>query len=170
MLMTASIPAAATSLPNQPVRTLDLARYAGQWHEIAHLPMSFQRKCVDTITATYTANPDGTIGVRNTCRTWDGTIDTANGVAKKAHGQPGALKLRFAADWLAWLPWVWADYWVIDLDADYRWAVVGGPSRKYLWILSRDPRMNPTLFQNLKERAQQRGYPVNKLVMAAPAD
>jgi apolipoprotein D and lipocalin family protein len=75
--------------------------------------------------------------------------------------------VRFAPDWLAWVPKVWADYWVIDLDADYKWAVVGSPSRKYLWILSRGPNMDRQLFQDLKARARQRGYPVDKLVMAA---
>jgi len=166
-LMTTTIPAAATSLPNEPVRMLDLTRYAGQWHEIAHLPMFFQRKCVDTITATYTAKPDGTIGVHNACRKKNGEMDASDGIAKTVAGQPGALKVRFAPDWLAWVPKVWADYWVIDLDVDYQWAVVGSPSRKYLWILSRKPGMDRQLFQDLSARARQRGYPVDKLVMAA---
>ena len=64
-LAMAASAASAPALANQPVSSLDLQRYAGTWHEIAHLPMFFQRKCVDTITATYTVNADGTIGVRN---------------------------------------------------------------------------------------------------------
>jgi apolipoprotein D and lipocalin family protein len=167
-LMVSTMPATATSLPNEPVRTLDLTRYAGQWHEIAHLPMFFQRKCVDTITATYTANSDGTIGVHNACRKNDGEMDASDGLAKRVDGQPGALKVRFAPAWLAWIPMVWADYWVVDLDANYQWAVVGGPSRKYLWILSRKPEMDHQLFRKLVDRARQRGYSVDKLLMAAP--
>lgn len=170
-LMTASIPLAATALPNEPTRTLDLARYVGQWHEIAHLPLFFQRHCVDNTTATYTARPDGTLGVHNACRTEDGSMQVADGEARPVPGgPPGALKLRFAPAGLSWLPWVWADYWVIEVDADYQWAVVGSPSRKYLWILSRQPRMNPQLFQNLKDRARQRGYPVDRLVLTAPVE
>ncbi len=169
-LMSVAIPAAAASLPNQPVQTLDLARYVGQWHEIGHLPMFFQRKCVDKITATYTANDDGTIGVHNACRVKDGSMEASDGVARKVAGQPAALQVRFAPAWLSWLPMVWADYWVVDLDADYQWAVVGGPSRKYLWVLSRSPSMSRTLFDQIKERARQRGYPVDNLVMAAPLD
>lgn len=169
-LMTAPIPAAAVTLPNEPVRTLDLSRYLGQWHEIAHLPMYFQRQCADTITATYRSRPDGTIGVHNACRTDAGRMDAADGVARKTGALPGALEVRFAPAWLGWLPWVWADYWVIEVDPDYQWAVIGGPSRKYLWILSRQPQMDRTLFRNLKERARQRGYPVDQLVMAAPVD
>ncbi|MEO8999502.1 MAG: lipocalin family protein [Rhodanobacter sp.] len=168
MLMIAALPtAAATTLPNRPVRALDLDRYTGQWHEIAHLPMYFQRKCVGAVTATYTSNPDDTIGVHNTCRTSEG-MKTADGVAEVTKGQPAALKVRFAPAWLTWLPQVWADYWVIDVDTDYQWAVVGSPSRKYLWILSRQPNMPRGLFESLRQRALQRGYAVDKLVMMAP--
>lgn len=169
-LMEAAAPMAAASLPNQPVVTLDLPRYLGQWHEIGHLPMFFQRHCVDRITATYTANADGTIGVHNACRAKDGSMNASDGVARKVDGQTAALKVRFAPAWLSWLPLVWADYWVVDLDADYQWAVVGGPSRKYLWVLSRSPSMSRQLFDQIKERARQRGYPVDHLVMAAPLD
>ena len=161
---------AAATLPNQPVQLLDLQRYVGQWHEIAHLPLYFQRHCVDQITATYRINPDGSIAVHNACRTGDGSMDSADGVASKTDGPAGALEVRFAPGWLSWLPWVWADYWVIELDPDYQWAVVGSPSKKYLWILSRSPEMDGQLFQNLRSRAEQRGYPVNKLVIAAPID
>jgi apolipoprotein D and lipocalin family protein len=165
ILMTIGLGAA---LSNQPVDALDLARYSGTWHEIAHLPMFFQRQCRDSITATYTPQPDGTIQVRNACRTKDGTQDESIGVARPVEGRPGALEVRFAPDWLRWLPWVWADYWVVELDPDYQWAVVGGPSRKYMWILSRTPAMDPALFEQIKARAAQRGYPVQALVMAGP--
>ena len=169
-LAMAASAASAPALANQPVGSLDLQRYAGTWHEIAHLPMFFQRKCVDTITATYTVNADGTIGVRNACRTRSGEMDESTGVARPVEGLDGALQVRFAPEWLSWVPMVWADYWVIDLDPDYQWAVVGGPSRKYLWILSRRPTMDQALFQRLKDGARRRGYPVDDLVMAAPLD
>jgi apolipoprotein D and lipocalin family protein len=169
-LMAAAIPVAAAALPNQPVVALDLSRYVGQWHEIGHLPMFFQRKCVDRITATYTANADGTLGVYNACRVKDGSMDASEGVARKVEGKPAALQVRFAPAWLSWLPMVWADYWVVDLDADYQWAVVGGPSRKYLWILSRSPSMRRAQFDEIVERARRRGYRVDNLVMAAPLD
>lgn len=170
VLMAGVAPAAASSLPNRPVNAVDLDRYAGQWHEIAHLPMFFQRKCVDNITATYTPNPDGTIKVHNACRSKDGSMDASDGVAKKVPGQSGALKVRFAPAWLSWIPAVWADYWIVELDPDYQWAVVGSPSRKYMWVLSRTPAMKRGLFEQIKARADQRGYPVGKLVMAAPLD
>ncbi len=166
--MVAAAPAASAAVSNAPVPSLDLQKYAGTWHEIAHLPMFFQRQCVDHITAIYTANPNGTIGVHNACRTKKGDMDASDGVARRVPGQPGALKVRFAPRMVAWLRWVWADYWVIELDPDYRWAVVGGPSHKYLWILSRTPSMDSALFGQIRDRARQRGYPVDKLVIATP--
>lgn len=168
--MTVLMMASATAGANQPVADLDLKRYAGQWHEIAHLPMFFQRQCVDRITATYTPLADGTIEVRNACRTSGGGTDESVGAARPVAGSPGALKVRFAPEWLSWLPLVWADYWVVDLDPEYRWAVVGGPDRKYLWVLSRKPSMDRAVFDAIKTRAAQRGYPVGKLIMAAPLD
>ena len=123
-----TVPSLAQGLANEPVSRIDLARYAGHWHEIAHLPMVFQRRCIDHVTADYTLRPDGKLDVRNVCRTRNDIADVAEGVARPAGGRAGALKVRFAPAWLAWLPFVWADYWVIDLDPAYRWAVVGSPS------------------------------------------
>ena len=158
----------AAALANAPVPQVDLNRYAGTWHEIAHLPMFFQRHCVSDITAQYTLQADDTVAVRNACRTKDGAMDASEGVARPVPGKPGALQVRFAPDWLSWLPMVWADYWVVELDPEYRWAVVGGPSNKYLWVLSREPTMERALFEQIRSRARDRGYPVEKLVIAAP--
>ena len=170
-LLLAMAPAASAGAPltNEPVSRLDLPRYLGTWHEIAHLPLFFQRQCRDTITATYRARDDGTIEVHNACRTRDGSMDDADGIARLTD-RPGALQVRFAPAWLSWLPWVWADYWVVELDPEYRWAVVGSPSRKYLWVLSREPRMERRLFDELRRHAAERGYPVDKLVLAAPVE
>lgn len=155
-------------LENVPVAALELDRYLGQWHEIAHLPMFFQRKCVSDTTATYTLKENNRIEVRNACRTRDGSRTESVGEATTVDGSPGALKVRFAPAWLGWVPGVWADYWVLDVDPEYRWAVVGGPSRKYLWILSREPSMDPALFNRLKSDAQARGYELDDLVVGAP--
>lgn len=170
LVAAATVPSLARGLANEPVAQLDPARYAGHWHEIAHLPMYFQRKCIDHVTADYSVRADGKLSVRNVCRTRDAVADVAEGVARPVKGQPGALQVRFAPAWLAWLPFVWADYWVIDLDPDYRWAVVGSPSHKYLWILSRAPRMDRGLFDELRDRAVLRGYAVDKLIVTGPVN
>ena len=164
----ASGPAVAQDLPlpNTPVPALDLKRYAGTWHEIAHLPLFFQRNCAASTTATYAVRPDGRVTVRNACETAEGKPLVSEGVARPVPGQPGALQVRFAPAWLGWLPMVWADYWVVELDPEYRWAVVGGPSRKYLWILSRTPTLSRDQFDVLRERTARRGYPVERLIQA----
>jgi len=156
--------AIAGSVPNEPVPEVDLARYAGLWYEQAHLPMFFQRKCVADTTAHYTPQDDGTIAVVNRCRTDDGSFNEAEGVARRVDGSSSRLEVRFAPGWLAWAPMVWGDYWVIALDADYQWAMVGSPDADYLWILSRTPVLDPAIKADLIERARTMGYPVDKLV------
>jgi len=160
-----------TVFAQQPVRAvpqLDISRYAGQWHEIAHLPVSFQKKCHGDITASYTLREDRLLGVRNSCRIADGSLTQAEGVARPVDGHPGQLQVRFAPEWLSWLPLVWADYWVIALDPDYQWAVVGQPDRKYLWILSRSPQIDRAQFEQLKAHATGMGYDLSTLIVAAP--
>ncbi len=167
LLLALALPAFAAE-PVRSVPELDISRYAGHWHEIAHLPVFFQRKCVGDITAAYTLRDDELIGVVNACRTEDGDRDSAEGVARGVEGHPGRLQVRFAPDWLSWLPMMWADYWVIDLDPGYQWAVVGSPNRKYLWVLSRTPTMEKALFEQIKARAEKMGFDLKPLVMAAP--
>ena len=156
----ASLPAGT---PNAPVDDLDLERYTGRWHEVARLPMFFQRKCKAETTATYTARPDGTIHVQNACRTDDGHL-SVDGTARRTAGG-SALEVSFAPAWLGWLPVVWADYWVVDLDPEYQWAVVGGPKQGALWILAREPSLEPALLERLLQRAEARGYRVDTLVV-----
>ncbi|KAF1015811.1 MAG: Outer membrane lipoprotein Blc [Stenotrophomonas maltophilia] len=163
--------ATAPLLAAEPVRAvpaLDIDRYAGQWHEIAHLPVSFQKKCVGEVTATYSLRRDGRISVYNACRTAAGERIAAEGVARAVEGRPGQLQVRFVPDWLSWVPLVWADYWVIALDPDYQWAVVGEPGRRYLWILSRTAQMDPALFDQLRHCAEAMGYDLAPLRMMAP--
>lgn len=162
--------AAQAATPVSSVPALDISRYAGPWHEIAHLPVSFQKNCVGEISAHYTLREDGMIGVRNGCATGDGGRSEVEGVARAVPGEPGRLQVRFAPDWLAWVPWVWADYWVLALDPDYQWAVVGEPRRRYLWILSRSPRMPRAQFEALKDKAVAMGYVLDELVVTAPLD
>lgn len=159
---------ACAANPVTSVPQLDMSRYAGQWFEIAHLPASFQDKCVGDITAAYTLREDALVGVRNACRTADGETSVAEGLARQVKGHPGRLEVRFVPDWLSWVPFVWGDYWVIDLDTGYTWAVVGEPDREYLWILSREPAMDRVLFEQIKSRAVAMGYDLGTLIMAAP--
>jgi apolipoprotein D and lipocalin family protein len=164
--LTLSAPVSAAEVRS--VETLDISRYAGEWHEIARLPMFFQRKCTGEITAQYMLRDDGLIGVRNRCRNEDGEYDMVDGIARRDAEHPGRLEVRFAPDWLAWLPLTWADYWVIALDPEYQWAMVGEPGREYLWILSRTPDMPRERFEALKAQAAAMGYDLEPLIVSGP--
>jgi len=148
------------------VQSLDLARYAGTWYEIARFPNRFQKKCAGEVTATYTLLEDGAVRVVNRCRTEEGTWSEVEGRARRAqdNGPPAKLEVRFAPAFLSFLPFVWGDYWVIDLAPDYSFAVVGEPGREYLWILSRTPVMPEETFAAILKRLEAQHYDVTKLV------
>ena len=152
----------------KPVPDLDMDRYAGVWHEIARLPNRFEDRCVSDITATYTPREDGRLRVVNACREDDGRINAVEGEARQAGELPSQLEVRFAPKWLSFLPFVWADYWVIALDVDYQWALVGEPDRKYLWILSRQPQLDAEVFEAIQDRARDLGYDLADLVVVNP--
>jgi len=151
----------------QAVPSVDLARYAGRWYEIARLPNRFQEQCAGDVAATYTLRPDGRVSVVNECRGRDGKSRRAEGVARPADekGPASRLKVRFAPPWLSFLPLVWGDYWIVGLDRDYRYAVVGDPSRKYLWILSRTPTMDAATYELLRASAGRLGFDTARLVL-----
>lgn len=145
------------------VDNIDLQRYTGTWYEQANFPMYFQRNCARNTTANYRLLAEGQIEVINRCEKTDGDTIQAEGIAKPSGNGPAELKVRFAPTFLSFLPFVWADYWVIALDPDYRWAVVGTPNREYLWILSRDKKIPDALFESLREKARLQGFDISKL-------
>ncbi|MDX5445229.1 MAG: lipocalin family protein [Zoogloeaceae bacterium] len=145
--------------PLVPIAHLDLQRYSGDWYEIAKYPNRFQKHCVSDTSASYAPREDGRVDVVNRCRTADKGMDQAEGVARLTGGEGSAtLKVRFAPAWLSWLPFVWGDYWVIELDDAYTLAAVSEPSREYLWILSRSPNPDPARVDALITRLGQRGF------------
>jgi len=158
--------------PLEVVPSVDLQRYAGTWYEIARLPNWFQKQCTGDVTATYTVLENGTIKVVNSCRKVSGQIEKAEGLAKQAdkNGPNTKLKVRFAPKILSFLPFVWGDYWIINLAADYSYAVVGGPDRKYLWVLSRTPKMDETTLQVVLDQVKQTGYDLSGLIRTMQSD
>jgi apolipoprotein D and lipocalin family protein len=144
--------------PLEVVPWVDLERYAGTWYEIARLPNSFQIGCVGT-KATYTLLEDGRVGVINECRkgSMEGPLDRVQGTARVADPKTNA-KLKVSFFW----PF-YGDYWVIELGDDYQYAVVGHPSREYLWILSRRPQLDEGLYGRIVERLGRLHYDTGKL-------
>lgn len=155
------------------VPSVDLTRYQGRWYQIAYYPNQFQKQCASNTTADYKPLPNGEIEVTNACKTPEGVLSTAVGRARikqtKVLGIPvskpvtSKLEVRFAPGWLSWVPGVWANYWVIQLADDYRYAVIGEPSRQYLWILSRTPQLDPQDRAIISGLLQQQGYDPTKL-------
>ena len=147
---------AQSPAPVTSVASVDLARYSGKWFEVASFPMFFQRNCVGDTTAEYSALDSGALRVRNRCRTESG-FDEATGKATVVEGFANSrLKVSF----------VWpfkADYWVLGLDPEYRWAAVGTPDRKYLWLLSRTPQLPPDLLEVALGSARVQGFDLAQL-------
>lgn len=171
-LTSALLPATASATsqpPLQPVPSVDATRYQGQWYQIAYYPNRFQKQCASDTKAVYRPLPQQRLEVTNSCRTPEGTLSEVVGEARlkrpTVFGIPiGAalssakLEVRFAPGWLSWIPGVWADYWVIQLADDYRYAVVGEPTRQYLWILSRTPTLSAQDEAAILARLPQQGY------------
>ena len=151
--------------PLTTVPLVDLSRYSGTWYEIARLPMWFQRHCVDS-KAIYTNRPEGTLGVHNECETDTGELDQVDGVATVVDHKTNARLTVVFDNFFARLfgSSRQGNYWILDLDPDYRVAVVGTPDRRYLWILSRTPRLDEPTYELLVAKALGLGFPVRDLI------
>jgi apolipoprotein D and lipocalin family protein len=140
--------------PVEVVPYVELSRYTGTWYEIARYPNRLQKGCTDT-SAAYKLGSDGTFTVLNSC-VKNGTPDTVKGKARVVDPATNAkLKASFF--------WPSDDYWIIDLGADYDYAVVSGPDRKYLWILSRSPQMDDALYGQILQRLKKQGFDIYSL-------
>jgi apolipoprotein D and lipocalin family protein len=156
---------AAAQAPLRVVESLDLTRYAGRWYEIARLPNKFQARCESDVVARYAVRPDGRLDVINQCRAADRTLVEARGIARQGKIKNNAiLEVRFAPAFFSFLPSVWGDYWIIGLGPDYTWAVVGEPSRRYMWILSRAPIMSASSYEQALEIGAGNGFDVSRVV------
>jgi apolipoprotein D and lipocalin family protein len=159
---------AATPAPLKPIAGLDLPRYMGRWYEIARYPNRFQSQCAGAATADYSLLPSGTVQVVNRCPKSGGKVDEAIGEARRVgpEGSP-TLQVRFAPAWLSFLPQVWGNYWVVELDAAYRLAVVSEPQRDFLWVLSREPVLPAQEWAALSARLQAMGFEPARLIRNA---
>lgn len=146
------------------ISALDVPRYMGTWFEIAKYPNWFQRKCTGDTRADYSFQSDGTVQVINRCKVESGeTIEVVGAARQIGPVTSPKLEVRFAPAWLSFLPFVWGDYWVIDLDAQYQLVAVSEPKRAYLWILARTPHVNPKDYNDLLTRLSKQGFDLSKL-------
>lgn len=148
---------AQTSAP-ETVKYVDLDRYLGTWYEIALYPNRFQKGCVCS-SAEYILNSNGTIRVINRCQKGhpDGSAKSIKGKAFVVPNS-GNAKLKVQFFWPFRAP-----YWIVALDEDYQWAVVSGPSRKYLWILARERQIDSTTLKTILLQLTDKGFDTNKL-------
>ena len=145
--------------PLQVVDHVELKRYLGTWYEIASFPQSFSRGCTGS-TANYSLLEGGDIQVINKCRidSLDGEEKTATGRARVVDATTNAkLEVSFFRPF-------WGDYWLVQLEPDYHYAVVGNPSRDYLWILSRTPHLDDATYEEILAKLKADGYPLDRLV------
>lgn len=163
-MASASAVAEIGGAPLSTIPALDVPRYMGTWFEIAKFPNWFQRKCAGDTSADYRLNEDGSVQVTNRCKGEGGEIIEAIGSARQVGpASSPKLQVRFAPGWLSFLPFVWGDYWVIDLDPSYRLVAISEPKREYLWILARTPRVDAEDYKKLLARLSQQGFDLRKL-------
>ncbi len=150
--------AAGSAPPLQTVAHVDLSRYVGKWFEIARYPNWFERKCNRDVSAEYSMKDNGGIRVVNSCITAVGKVERSGGSARVVDATTNA-KLKVTFFW----PF-YGKYWVIGLGDQYEYAVVGEPSRGYLWILSRSAAMPESEYQDILRQVTAQGYDAKKLV------
>ena len=139
------------------VTELSLERYAGTWEEIAHSPNFFQRKCLRS-TAEYKVLSSSKVSVHNVCYKRDGSTSDISGFATIPDAKvPAKLRVRFNF-------FARGDYWVTHLDPNYEWAVVSGPKKKSIFLLSRTFPMEPQLLATIVAKLKAEGFDVGKLV------
>jgi apolipoprotein D and lipocalin family protein len=156
--------AAQPSGPLVTIAALDVPRYMGTWYEISKYPNWFQKKCVAETRAEYKLQAGGSVQVINRCRKDTGEIDEAIGEARQIGvATSSKLQVRFAPSWLSLLPFVWGDYWVIDLDDGYQLVAVSEPKREYLWVLSRTPTVSAQSYDALLARLKAQGFDLGRL-------
>mgnify|MGYP001342177783 CR=1 FL=1 len=144
--------------PLETAGRVDILRYCGTWYEIARIPNSFEKGLV-CVTATYTLGDDGRINVLNR-----GKLEFNRSKGREAHGiarvvnraEPGVLEVSFFRPF-------WGDYSIIELDPEYRYALVGTRNRRYLWILSREMSLEQPVYDRLIARARETGFDVDRL-------
>ncbi len=149
-------------LPLPTVASVDVQRYLGSWTQQALIPNRFQAMCVSDTRAIYARDGDG-LSVLNQCRTQSGQMEEAKGVAKIVQGSNNA-KLR-----VSFFRPFYGDYWVLALEPNYQWVLVGEPSRQFGWILSRQTQLDDATLSQILERAVALGYDKTQFVRSANA-
>ncbi len=165
MLWSLSPPALAQTHEPEAAAHIDVQRYMGEWYEIARLPNRLERSCASDVTATYERRSEEAIRVTYMCRDTEGEAVRIRGVARvRDIATDAKLEMRFAPLALAWWPFVWDDWWILEVDDGYTQMMVGDPSHDTLWIFARTRDLDAAAYQTLVAHAAAQGYDTSKLV------
>ena len=155
----------AKNKPLHTVEKVELDKYLGVWYEVARKPMYFQNKCDRDVSATYTLNENGNIGVDNRCYTKDGQLNQSIGEAFIKNAPFNTkLKVSFLPESVRWLPVGRGDYWILKIDDAYQTVLVGEPRRRYLWVLSRSAQLDQAVVKEYLDYAQSIGYDIGDVI------
>jgi apolipoprotein D and lipocalin family protein len=146
------------------VESLDLNRYCGLWYEIGRLPLRWEDDDAADITAHYALQDDGSVRVDNRCLDKSGAPAQAIGRATPVTGKPGQLTVSFVPGFLRWIPFTKGDYWVLKIDDAYTVALVGSPDRKNLWLLAREPHIDPDIKAGYLAEATRQGFDLEQWI------
>ena len=155
--------AQSKSLPT--VEKVELDKYLGVWYEVARKPMSFQKQCARDVLAIYTVNENGNIAVDNRCYDREGNLQQSFGEAFVINEPYNSkFKVSFVPEAVRWIPVGRGDYWILKLDEHYQMALVGEPTRKYLWVLCRDPHPDEAMVNEYLKYAKSLGYNIKNII------
>lgn len=145
------------------VTNLQLPRYLGTWYEIARLPMKHEPDDCTDVSAHYAMKDNGHVAVLNRCRLGD-KVEEAEGDACPVDNDTARLEVSFLPKGLRWIPFTKGDYWVMQVAPDYSVALVGSPDREYLWLLARQPQLDPTVQEHYLAQARLQGFDLTRLI------
>jgi apolipoprotein D and lipocalin family protein len=147
------------------VERVDFVRYAGTWYEIARLPNRMQEQCAGDVTTTFTLRGMRTYDILTRCRRFDGRIEDDLGIARVQDTTTNAkMEWRFLPLAVAWWPYAWTGYWIVDLAPDYSYAMAATPERDAMWILARRPDMGSDVYARLVAKARALGFDTSALM------
>ena len=161
----AGAPFAAAQSPLPTVEKVDFVRYAGTWFEIARLPNKLQAECAGDVSTTFAPRGMRIYDLVTRCRRTDGSEATDAGIARVQDVNTNAkMEWRFLPLALAWWPFAWTDYWIVDLAPDYSYAMAAMPTREAMWILSRRTDLDAATYARLVAKARALGFETDKLI------
>lgn len=150
----------------RPVSFVDLKRYTGTWYEIARLPNATETNCM-RITTEYTLKQNGLLSILSRCTKENGYARESQGKVRINNSPSNSMmSTNFVPHWLSWTGIGWEDYWIIDIDKNYQFAVISDPNKDYLWILSRKESIDKTIYEKIIDKLKNQHFDLSHLIVS----